>query len=85
MIWSQIHPSFGDYLHVKNLRDSSIYSEDINDLKNCSLIRPEQFFPKKMGFTPCKAEQPLCGMKLQEKKHKKEYRIQKICLERTYS
>ena len=24
-----------------------------------------------MGFTPCKAEQPLRGMKLQEKKHKK--------------
>ena len=25
----------------------------------------------KMGFTPCKAEQPLWGMELQEKKHKK--------------
>ena len=35
--------------------------------------------------TPCKAEQPLRGMELQEKKHKKDYRIQKICLERTYS
>ena len=40
---------------------------------------------KKMGFTPCKTEQPLQGMELQEKKHKKDYRIQKICLERTYS
>ena len=39
----------------------------------------------KLGFTPCKAEQPLRGMELQEKKHKKDYRIQKICLERTYS
>ena len=39
----------------------------------------------KLGFTPCKAEQPLQGMELQEKKHKKGYRIQKICLERTYS
>ena len=38
----------------------------------------------KLGFTPCKAEQPLQGMELQEKKHKKDYRIQKICLERTY-
>ena len=37
-----------------------------------------------LGFTPCKAEQPLGGMELQEKKHKKYYRIQKICLERTY-
>ena len=38
-----------------------------------------------LGFTPCKAEQPLRGMELQEKKHKKDYRIQKIYLERTYS
>ena len=38
-----------------------------------------------LGFTPCKAEQPLRGMKLQEKKHKKDYKVQKICLERTYS
>ena len=28
-----------------------------------------QFF--KLGFTPCKAEQPLQGKELQEKKHKK--------------
>ena len=27
-----------------------------------------------MGFTPCKAEQPLQGMELQEKKHKKDCR-----------
>ena len=32
----------------------------------------------------CKAEQPLRGMDLQEKKHKKDYRVHKICLERTY-
>ena len=38
-----------------------------------------------LGLTPCKAEQPLRGMQLQEKKHKKDYRVQKICLERTYS
>ena len=35
-------------------------------------------------FTPCKAKQPLLGMKLQEKKHKKDCRMQKISLERTY-
>ena len=29
------------------------------------------FLKKKMGFTPCKAEQPLRGMELQENKHKK--------------
>ena len=31
----------------------------------------------KFGFTPCKTEQPLRGVELQEKKHKKDYRIQK--------
>ena len=47
-------------------------------------VRPcNFFFFLKLGFTPCKAEQPLRGMELQEKKHKKDYRIQKICLERT--
>ena len=39
----------------------------------------------KFRFTPCMAEQPLRGVELQEKKHKKDYRIHKICLERTYS
>ena len=40
-------------------------------------------FFKKMGFTPCKAEQPLRGMRLQEAE--KDYSIQNICLKRTYS
>ena len=40
---------------------------------------------KKMGFTPCKAEQPLRGMELQEKDAEKEYSIQEIGLKRTYS
>ena len=39
----------------------------------------------KLGFTPCKAEQPLRGMELQEKEAQKDYSIQEICLERTYS
>ena len=39
-----------------------------------------------LGFIPCKGKQPLRGIELQESKHeKKDYRIQKICLERTYS
>ena len=44
----------------------------------------------KMGFTPCKAEQPLQGMELpereeaQEKEAQKAYSIQEIFLERTY-
>ena len=37
------------------------------------------------NFTPCKANQPLRGMELQERKHTEDYRIQKICLERTCS
>ena len=48
-----------------------------------SYLLPSDFFLK-LGFTPCKAEQPLQGMELQEKKTKKDNRIQKICLERTY-
>ena len=39
----------------------------------------------KLGFTPCKAEQPLRGMELQEKEAQKDYSTQEICLERTYS
>ena len=38
-----------------------------------------------LGFTPCKAEQPLRGMELQEKETQKDFSIQEICLERTYS
>ena len=38
-----------------------------------------------LGFTPCKAEQPLQGMELQEKEAQKNYSIQETCLERTYS
>ena len=38
-----------------------------------------------IGFTQCKAEQPLQGMKLQEKEVRKGYSIQEISLERTYS
>ena len=42
-------------------------------------------FLKKLGFTPCKAEQPLRNMELQEKKVLKDYRIQEICKKRTKS
>ena len=42
-------------------------------------------FVFKLGFTPCKAEQRLRGMELQEKKTEKDCSIQEICLERTYS
>ena len=38
-----------------------------------------------LGFTPCKAEQSLRGMELQEKEPQKHSSIQEIYLERTYS
>ena len=38
-----------------------------------------------MGFTPCKAEEPLPGMELQEKEVQKDCSIQGICLETIYS
>ena len=39
----------------------------------------------KLRFTPYKAEQLLRGMDLQEKEAQKDFRIQEICLEKTYS
>ena len=38
-----------------------------------------------LGFTPCKAEQPLQGMEFKEKETHKDYGTQEICLERAYS
>ena len=45
----------------------------------------DRFFLKKMGFTQCKSEQPLPGIELQKKEAQKDYSIQGICSERTYS
>ena len=45
----------------------------------------ESNFFFKLGFTPCKAEQPLWGMELQEKEAQKDERIQEIHVKRTYS
>ena len=45
----------------------------------CCYVAKQFFF--KLGFTPCKAEQPLQGIELQEKKFKKDCRVQKIYLE----
>ena len=39
----------------------------------------------KMGFIPCKSEQLLQVIELQEKEAQKDYSIQEISLERTYS
>ena len=48
------------------------------------LHRKNRYFFK-LGFTLCKAEQPLRRMELQEKEVQKDYSIQEICLERNYS
>ena len=45
---------------------------------------PDCFFLYYWGFTPCKAEQPLQSMELQEKETQKDKGILEICLERTY-
>ena len=47
--------------------------------------REGSLFFLKLGFTPSKAEQPLQGMELQVKEAQKDYNIQEISLERTYS
>ena len=44
-------------------------------LQNCSYKKVYDFF--KLGFTQCKAEQPLQGMKLQEKEAQKEKEYRK--------
>ena len=68
------------------IHDAKITVYELNkDLLNRHIVENVFFFFLKLGFTPCKAEQPLLAMELQEKKHKKDYTIQKICLERTYS
>ena len=38
-----------------------------------------------LRFTPCKAQQKLWGMALQEKEVQKDWSIEEICFERTYS
>ena len=62
-----------------------------NDSIGWNLVFPKYsniaflFFFFLNGFTPCKAEQPLRGMKLQEKEPQKDCNILEICLERTQS
>ena len=69
----------------KTVFGKTMENEEIQGHKTCKTERRRKFFFFKLGFTPCKTEQPLRGMELPENKHKKDYRIQKICLEKTYS
>ena len=43
-----------------------------DEWKWCNKISFALFFKKKLGFTPCKAEQPLQSMQLQEKEAQKD-------------
>ena len=63
------------YLEKPNLHVHSLYNKGFSFF----------IYFLKLEFTPCKAEQPLRGMELQEKEAQKDYSIQEICLERTYS
>ena len=54
-------------------------------LKLFSQVLHHNNFFFKLGFTPCKAEQPLQGVELQEKETQKDEGIQQICLGKTYS
>ena len=65
---------------LKNQYPNSIRGKMILDLSKQLF-----FIFSKLGFTPCKAEQPLRNMELQEKESQKDQNIQEICLKRTYS
>ena len=50
-----------------------------------SITTFELEFFLKLGFTPCKTEQLLRSMELQEKEAQKDYSIHEIYLERNYN
>ena len=52
---------------------------------SCLCLTDFFLFFFKLGFTPYKAELPLRGTELQEKEAQKDYSIQRICSEKTYS
>ena len=49
---------------------SDVSVEKFKELKKIR-FRQKNFFLKKLGFTPCKAEQPIQGIELQEKEANK--------------
>ena len=75
-----------EFLHGgKTIVQQILASEEINKSKRLGLVESQFFlFFVLLGFTPCKTEQPLRGMELQEKEAQEDYNIQEICLERTY-
>ena len=68
-----------NFLLLLILTSSKVYTPKISCTSHSNVQKNIIFL--KLGFTPCKAEQPLRGMELQEKEARS---IQEICLEKTY-
>ena len=72
---------------LKNLQHSSnntaLSKGNIFAKKNADISKIDRIVFFNLWFTPCKAEQPLRGMELQEKEAQKELNIQGISLERS--
>ena len=70
---------------IDNVKDIDVVVPMYNLIEHSNNYSKSRVFFFKLGFTPCIAEQSPQGMESQEKKHKKDYRIRKICLDTTYS
>ena len=80
------------YLLYTNLTffDSFLVFWEYSQLRHVSSFILDQYliavtFFKNIRFNPCKAEEPLPGMELQEKEAQKDLRIQNTYLERIHS
>ena len=72
-------------MDIEKAFDSLDHTFAIPVLKNLVLVTILSvgfFLLFKLGFTICKAEQPLWGMELQEKEAQKDQRVQEICFKR---
>ena len=80
--WSTIlHFSISIMLLIKQAKDLSL----VVKILSWYIYIYVYIYIYQLGLTLCKAKQPLRGTELQERKHKADYRIHKICLERTCS
>ena len=64
--------NFREIIFVTGRLKSDERSKKNEKLNKPTLIIDYLYFPFKLGFTPCKAEQPLRGMELQEKEAQKD-------------
>ena len=81
--WKLTSPSkIDDSKYVSDMHINSCFYVCMNCKLQVEIFKIFFFY---LGFIPCKAEQPLQRMELPEKETKKDYGIQEIYLERTYS